>query len=152
MTQSNALLSSPAPPRFALLLALSGTLPVLAGLAGLMLELQQVTGPVIRSLAIYGAVIVSFIGGAHWGLACARLSGAPLNRHLIYSVIPALLGWAVAAQPLTIAFMGLALLFPAVLVLDLAARRDAIVPDWWMTMRLPPTIVMMAAYALLVFY
>ncbi len=43
------------------------------------------------ALLSYGAVIVSFLGGIHWGLAM-RASPVPVAR-LVWGVLPSLLGW-----------------------------------------------------------
>lgn len=71
------------------------------GLAGLipfvMLAcLQWFSVPGWRMLAgsallSYGALIVSFLGGIHWGLAMRGRSVAPAR--LVWGVLPSLLGW-----------------------------------------------------------
>ncbi len=79
------------PNRLAWLLGLAGLLPFLVCAA-----LQWFTPPGWRMLAssallAYGAVIVSFLGGIHWGLAM-REPQAPTAR-LVWGVMPSLLGW-----------------------------------------------------------
>lgn len=79
------------PPALAWMLGLAGLIPFLAGAA-----FQWFSPPGWRMLAgsallTYGAVIVSFLGGIHWGLAM-RSSSAPGPR-LIWGVVPSLLGW-----------------------------------------------------------
>ena len=51
-----------------------------------------------RALLGYGAVILSFLGGVHWGLA---LRGDPGRgpRMLAIGVIPSLVGWAALLAP-----------------------------------------------------
>ena len=47
-------------------------------------------------MAIYAAVILSFLGAIHWGVVIAlseKLSENESNTMLIYSVIPSLLAW-----------------------------------------------------------
>ncbi|MBK5909923.1 hypothetical protein CCR85_00245 [Rhodothalassium salexigens] len=137
------------PPRFALFLALSGTLPVLAAVVALLVRWPGLDGLWLRAVAVYGAVIVSFVAGAHWGLACAAGAAAQravVQRHLAWSVVPALAGWAVAAQPLWMAYLGLAVLFPLLLVLDRVAVGAGLAPIWWPAMRLPPTVVIALGY------
>lgn len=79
------------PSSLAWALGLAGLLPFLAGAA-----LQWFTPPGWRMLAgsallTYGAVIVSFLGGIHWGLA---MRGAvPQPARLLWGVVPSLLGW-----------------------------------------------------------
>lgn len=79
------------PSRLAWALGIAGLFPFVAGAA-----LQWFSPPGWRMLAAsalltYGAVIVSFLGGIHWGLAMR--TGTPANARLVWGVIPSLLGW-----------------------------------------------------------
>lgn len=79
------------PSQLAWLLGLAGLIPFVAGAA-----LQWASPPGWRMLAgsallTYGAVIVSFLGGIHWGLAM-RMQAPPASR-LVWGVLPSLLGW-----------------------------------------------------------
>ena len=49
------------------------------------------------ALASYAAVIVSFLGGIHWGLAL-RLSAAPASL-FIWGVVPSLVAWLAVMMP-----------------------------------------------------
>ena len=51
--------------------------------------------PALTALSPYGALILSFMGGAQWGLAVA--AGERRLRPYAVSVIPALLAWALLA-------------------------------------------------------
>ncbi|MEI7783796.1 MAG: DUF3429 domain-containing protein, partial [Betaproteobacteria bacterium] len=79
------------PPTLAWILGLAGLIPFV-----LCAALQWYSLPGWRMLAgtallAYGAVIVSFLGGIHWGLAM-RASPVPIAR-LLWGVLPSLLGW-----------------------------------------------------------
>jgi hypothetical protein len=79
------------PSRMAWALGLAGLIPFV-GLAAL----QWVSPPGWRMLAAsallgYGALIVSFLGGIHWGLAM-REPPVPAQR-LLWGIAPSLLGW-----------------------------------------------------------
>ena len=83
--------ASDAPSRLAWALGIAGLFPFVAGAA-----LQWLSPPGWRMLAAsalltYGAVIVSFLGGIHWGLAMR--TATPANARLVWGVIPSLLGW-----------------------------------------------------------
>lgn len=72
-------------------LGLAGLLPFVAGAA-----LPWLMQPGWRMLAAsalltYAALIVSFLGGIHWGLAMR--SSAPSKAQLIWGVAPSLLAW-----------------------------------------------------------
>ncbi len=79
------------PGRIAWALGLGGLIPFVA-----LAALQWVSPPGWRMLAAsallgYGALIVSFLGGIHWGLAM-RESPVPARR-LLWGISPSLLGW-----------------------------------------------------------
>jgi hypothetical protein len=74
------------------------------------------------SLVAYAAVILSFLGAVHWGMALAA-GGLPrplVRQSLIWSIVPSLLGWLA----LLMLFVGLpaALVF-AFLIGDLLLAR-----------------------------
>ena len=115
----------PASARF---LGYSGLIPfVLLGLLAWMGPVQ--TRPwALQALAAYGAVIVSFLGGIHWGL------GFLLERqnsfHFAWGVLPSLLAWAALLLP---AAAGLALLAGALALcyaVDRRAYARSGVPHW----------------------
>jgi Protein of unknown function (DUF3429) len=50
-----------------------------------------------RGLAAYGALIVSFLGGIHWGLAMRQAQ--PSSRLLIWGILPSLVVWPALLMP-----------------------------------------------------
>lgn len=102
-----------------------------------------------RALGLYGAVILSFLGGIQWGLAISGSdpsdSSASLFRRLLLSVLPALLGWCALLLPFTYGLWLLALSFILVLVADLQAVRQKQAPSWYPRLRWPLTLVATAA-------
>lgn len=121
-------------PRPALLLGLAGLLPSIAVLLAL-LALPEWRGGAGRIGLAYGAVIASFVGGAWWGLACARAEGPPGARILVLSVVPALIAWPAVLLPAPTGFAVLALTFAVLLPTDARLQRDGIAPAWWMALR-----------------
>jgi hypothetical protein len=77
---AKALLKPPAPSAWALWLVRADVRPYAA-----------------LGLAAYGALIASFLGGIHWGLAM-RLPQAPA-RLLVWGVVPSLLAWPAVMMP-----------------------------------------------------
>ncbi|KAJ3249791.1 hypothetical protein HK104_007560, partial [Borealophlyctis nickersoniae] len=50
--------------------------------------------PLLQELqATYGAIILSFMGAVHWGLAMASVGGTPTTSRYILSTLPAILGF-----------------------------------------------------------
>jgi Protein of unknown function (DUF3429) len=87
-------------------LGYSGLLPF-AGLALLIwLVDTELTAFVALALAGYGAVIVSFLGGIHWGIGFKLGADAP-PFHFLWGVMPSLMAWLALLMP---PFAGLPLL------------------------------------------
>lgn len=121
-----------------LLLGWGGVLPF----AGLALALAfGFPGPFPQPEAMlvgYGAVILSFMGGVHWGLAmqsALRDGEGAAAWHYAFSVIPALVAWAALALAPSVALIVLAAAFLVLLVFDVAwaSRRGA--PGWYGRLR-----------------
>ena len=51
-----------------------------------------------HALAAYAAVIVSFLGGIHWGLGFIRPDG-PTRLQFFWGIAPSLLGWLALLMP-----------------------------------------------------
>jgi hypothetical protein len=99
----------PANQRLALGLGLGGLLPFV-GLAVLAWGGSTV-GPTwaLRGLILYGASILAFLGGLHWGFALSgRLSDRAARVALVWSVLPSLIAWSAAWMPEQAALLGLA--------------------------------------------
>ena len=79
---------------------------------------------VATALLCYGAVIASFLGGIHWGIAfsLAPHKSEPAKRHLLWSVSLAGGAWVAAMMP---AFAGLPLLGLVFVISYLVDRK------WW---------------------
>ena len=91
------------------------------------------------ALTAYAAVIASFLGGIHWGLAL-REHSAQRNLHLIWGVTPSLLAWVAVVMP---AYAGLPLLGLILLACYLVDRSTwpAAGLRAWMTLRFRLTLI-----------
>lgn len=125
-------------PRIALWLGWAGVAPFVAGAAGpfLGLTIAPFTG---QSLLIYGAVILSFLGGIHGGLAIR--DEEPALERLVASSVPALLAWAAALAGGRGGLALLAAAFAGLLGYDIVATRRGIAPRWYAALRWPLTVV-----------
>lgn len=146
-------------PPLALLLGLGGLIPFLAcGLGSVTAGGAVPADRALLALIEYAAIILSFLGAVHWGLALAALAqdhaataqteslrpGSDGVR-LALGVLPALLGWAallvsVAAAP-AIALALLIAGFLATTALEARGTRDGLVPTGYMRMRWLLTLV-----------
>lgn len=122
--------SSPVP---ALVLGLSGLIPFVAAPAYIIW-----TNTFIQSVAVcqlmYGATILSFLGGVRWGLTLTEESGVKPNWfNLGYSVTPSLLAWLGLMMPNVV-------ISDAILMIGLAgaAYLDTVMwgyPPWFKALR-----------------
>lgn len=95
------------------------------------------------ALLAYGAVILSFMGGVHWGWAMA--ADEPSYARLGTSVLPSLLGWAGLLVGGTPGFIILAVSFAALLWLDLQAIAEGRAAPWYRSLRWPLTVIVVAS-------
>jgi Protein of unknown function (DUF3429) len=96
-------------------------------------------------LAFYSAIILSFMGAVHWGLAMADVHVLRVSGYIV-SVIPALVGWfAISFLPLPVALRVIAAAFALLLLFDLRAVRIAQAPAWYGRLRVPLTLVVVPA-------
>jgi hypothetical protein len=103
---------------------------------------------VIQALLAYGAVILSFLGGVHWGLAVGSNINSD-NRQflarLVLSVLPSLAGWTALLATETTGLLILATAIAAMLWVDLRATQAGHAPPWYPNLRIPLTCVVVAA-------
>lgn len=124
-------------PRSAHVLGWLGVLPF-AALALLVLTGGVLpNGSAMSGLVQYGLIILSFMGGAQWGLAMrmARSDDGVEGWRLVISVLPALAAFGLSFLPAGSALFGLAAAFVALLGYDLLAARAGAAPAWYAALR-----------------
>ena len=133
-------------PAGARYLGYGGLIPFVACAAGVYLLAGE--GAVLsgRLLVGYAAIILSFMGAVHWGLAVApgraQPAGAPgLTRMLTISVVPALVAWAALSMAPALAVLVMAITFAALALIDRRYTLDGIAPAWYWRLRLPLTAI-----------
>lgn len=134
--------------RLSHLLGYAGLIPFFLLMSGTCLADPLWIGAFIRGQLAYGMVILSFLGGVHWGAAmlCAELSLTNTKRALIWGVIPTLIAWSATL----LAGFGFALLmvgFIAAWQVDKHLYKHYGMPDWLITLRtrLTTAVVLMLA-------
>lgn len=138
---------TPAPDHrrsLAWLLSLAGAVPfVTAALAQWLLSDHGFSTWSGQAAVLYGAIILSFLGGIHWGLGLH--AGSDASRRLAVSVLPALMGWlALLVQPA----IGLLLLcagFAGQFITDLWLG----LPRWFAWLRATITLIVLGSLAAL---
>jgi hypothetical protein len=134
----------------ALWLGYLGLIPFVAGAALAFTGDPPLRDLAVRAVIAYGAVILSFVGAIHWGVAL-NAGEARAGTLYIVSVLPSLVAWlALLFNPRT----GLVLLIAAFLLVWLyerAALWPKLFPAWFATLRTRLTAVAAAILALLFF-
>lgn len=98
-------------------LGYAGLIPFLAGTGALLLSSDAaLTASAVDVMRSYAAIIASFLGAVHWGVATQDEGN--LKLRLRWGVMPALLAWTLLLLPAGPAFLGFAALFAAILYVD----------------------------------
>lgn len=138
MTEANRV----AMPRAVAWLGYGGLIPFLLLALGSLLDPQHAASW-RHALSAYGAVILSFVGALHWGLAMTlpALSDGQRSAWYVWSVAPALIAWPSLliaprlAAPLLIAG------FIAHYLQDRRLASQALLPSWYLPLRLRLSMV-----------
>lgn len=128
-------------PPLARSLALAGVIPFAAGVVLIWVGgISGLTGS-FASLALksYSALILSFLGGVHWGLSLADPIPGSSNRGLVVSVVPALVGWGAMLIDPKPAYMLLAIAFAVQGAFDITIAMTGHAPRWYARLRLELT-------------
>ena len=107
-------------------------------------------GQLSFALMAYGAIILSFLGGIHWGLAIGAVpqSDNMLWPRIALSILPSLVAWAALLAPFSIGFLVLAAAFVAMLLVDIRASHMHEAPAWYPKLRWPLSCGAVAALLL----
>jgi len=133
-------------PRAAAWLGGLGAIPFV----GLAFAVPFITGVLqgfaAYALLAYGAVILTFLGAVHWGLAIASPRAAEgVGPRLIMSVIPSLIGWVALLIGERWGLWISAAAIAAMFAVDQRAAGAGQAPVWYSKLRLPLTVVVVSA-------
>lgn len=130
------------------LLGYLGLLPFI--LSSILVWVPEYHNFAIQSITLYAAVILTFIGGVHWGLAiqACKTSSAnerdqndrALRNQFIFSILPSLVAWlaVLIAQPYSLLIMAIG--FVTFWISEKILFSKALEP-WYSTLRNHLTIV-----------
>lgn len=93
-------------------------------------------------LISYGAIILTFIGGVHWGMEMSRQG----RGWLLYTsgICPSLVAVVAILLPFHFALMALAIGFGGLLAFDLWLGHQQLVPQWYSQLRIKLTSAVLA--------
>ncbi len=137
----------PAPgiPAVAAFLGAAGLIPFVGLALAPLVSLEPFGRDPLNVLAFYAAIILSFMGAVHWGLAMADTQVVRVSGYIV-SVVPGLVGWfAISFLPVPVSLRVLAVTFILLLLVDLRTVVQARAPAWYGRLRIPLTLVVVPA-------
>ena len=135
-------------PSSAAVLGWAGVIPFAGLSAVLHFDFNGLAASCEPLLIAYGAVILSFMGGVHWGLAMRESMVGDRNiqaSHLGFSVVPALAGWLAILLTTPAALAILALAFLALLIVDAGWASGNCAPVWYGRLRLQLSLAVLVS-------
>lgn len=139
------MLAAVPPP--ARILGLAGLLPFWGGVLALVVLDEPGRRAALAAMIAYGAVILTFLGAVHWGLALQDARELRWER-LGWGVAPSLIGWAAVLIDPAPALLLLVLGLGAAFVVDLRAVAAGLMPGWYIALRATLSIGAIAALLL----
>ena len=133
-------------PTLAVLLGVGGLVPFI-GCAMVALSVSEPAATFwLQALIAYGAVILSFLGGVHWGLALSDPDAREQNRlRFGLGVLASLIGWAALLSMFLIApEIALAILiagFSATVLTETRLKRLELLPGGYLWLRWALSVV-----------
>jgi len=121
-----------------LTLTLLGAVPFVGLSIAVSMRMFDDNGFVIHALLSYSTVILSFMGGVHWGIAVSSYSHDRRVANLLVaeSVLPSILAWGVLLHAGThIQLLVLTVLFTFVWAIDSVLVGRKIIPLWFFEIR-----------------
>ena len=134
------------------ILGYGGALPFLGGAIAASQQVEILGLASAYLLLSYGSVILSFLGGLHWGRVITspdHVSSAGPGW-LIWSVCPPLLGWAALLLPIKVGAVVLSLCFLTAWKIDYKLLQINIWPDWMRPLRLHLSLIAVASLTSLI--
>lgn len=136
-------------------LGLAGLIPFIGLAAVILLEVAGWQAVALQAFLYYSAVILSFLGGVHWGVAMSldHEGSYPFSARMMVAMAPSLLAWP--ALMLSPQFSLLALMIGFLLIRLYEAQADSVerLPVWYTTLRTLLTVVVVISHlSLLLFF
>ncbi|MCU6435151.1 DUF3429 domain-containing protein [Undibacterium sp. Jales W-56] len=106
-------------------------------------------GYFIKAQLSYGIIILSFLGGLHWGVALMShdRDTADTRKALLWGVIPTMIAWCSMVN-MAIGFLVQMIGFAVAYQVDKRLYLSYELPDWFIILRRRLTVVVVTALAL----
>lgn len=133
-------------------LGIGGLVPFLATTLGVWLAPAAWQAALLMAFLAYGAVILSFLGGIHWGLVMVapRPAEVATRGRWLASMAPSLLAWPALLVGGLAGTGLLALGFVLVMGLEQRHRQCLELPAWYLSLRWLLTLVVLACHGLVI--
>lgn len=136
-------------PKPALILGLGGLVPFLTPPLLTLAGQSAFAYQAFLLQTVYAAVILSFLGGVHWGRALSGDAYGPTWQRLSWSVLPALVGWmTVFAPSVPAASIAFSIAFTFSFMIDMQGVKHGMFPIWYGKLRKILTIGVLVSMAL----
>lgn len=137
-------------PDAALALGLAGALPFVGAAAVIWLgrEPEHIRWALVAVL-VYGAVILSFLGGIRWGTAMGPYSPRRTAAEFTLSIFPALAAWLALLIPPVPALALLIAAFLLQVLWDVTSVQTGRLPAWFGRLRIGLTAVVVLCLLLI---
>jgi len=141
-------------PRTPLLLGAGGLIPFVVLAAMLWALPASYSTTALRWLLAYSAVILSFIGALHWGVALVHPEMDARERGLLmgWSVVPAIAAWIALLLPPFAGTLVMLVMFVVQLVADHKLVRHFPITPWYLHLRQRLTLVVVLCLTLAALY
>ena len=140
-------------PRVMQFISALGVLPFILGVLatfGLFNKNPTLNSLLFNLSLLYGALILSFLGGCLFGFESLNKEG-PNNIRPWIAIIPTI--WALVALQITdFSASILAVGFLLAYEFDRRAKSAETTPDWWLKLRLPLTVIVILSLSIIGFY
>jgi len=133
-------------PALAAQLGYAGLIPFVTLSIGMWALPEAYQAQASSALLAYAAIILSFMGAAHWGIAITgeKIDGWQMGM----SVIPALIAWFASFTSPMINYSILIVAFAGLCVYDGRMVKQGKAPAWYPKLRTPLTAVVVASLIL----
>ncbi len=128
-------------------LGYAGLVPFVACVLGIALLDGEQRAFAVRALIGYGAVILSFLGAVHWGVALSR-TGPATARTLVAGVLPSLTGWVALLLPQRFALTLLVVCFGVFWLYEHRVLGESLLPQSYLRLRRYLTVAVCSLLAL----
>ena len=120
-------------------LGYAGLIPFIVFSIGSWFQLPMISDSTYI-LTAYAAIILSFMGAIHWGIAMSS-SEDQNGKYFIASVIPGLSAWLALLMPQRYAIILLMVGFIALIIYDWSVEKPQRLPGWYIPKRNRLTLV-----------